>query len=95
MRQVHQDKDNTGIGIKHMNYPFIENIIDDDCTGLNPIEASIVRYFNNSLDVKLFTDDDLKWFSDISIEYDMYFFELIPIAIYLLERYVKGLENSY
>lgn len=95
MRQVHQDKDNTGIGIKHMNYPFIENIIDNDCMGLNPIEASIVRYFNNSLDIKLFTDDDLKWFSHISIEYDMYFFELIPITIYLLERYVKGLENSY
>ena len=67
----------------------------NDEKGLNPIEASIVRYFNSQEDIKLFNDDDLTWLEDNVLTYKQYHYMLIPITILLLRKYATALRDSY
>lgn len=92
---VNRDDENLGIGSKYQDYSFYSNIMLNDEKGLNPIEASIVRYFNSQEDIKLFNDDDLTWLEDNVLTYKQYHYMLIPITILLLRKYATALRDSY
>ena len=92
---VREDPDNTGVGTKYNDYPFIQNIKDNMDDGLNPIEGSIVRYFNSEDFTRLFNDTDLSWLDNLVMDYSEYYLELMPITIFLLRKYYEGIHDSH
>ena len=92
---VYEDKDNTGVGSRYNNYPFIKNIKENSDVGLNPIEGSIVRYFNSEDTTRLFNDQDIDWLDELIVDYSEYYLELLPITIFLLRKYYEGIHDSH
>ena len=92
---VREDPDNTGVGTKYNDYPFIQSIKDNMDEGLNPIEGSIVRYFNSEDFTRLFNDTDLSWLDNLVMDYSEYYLELMPITIFLLRKYYEGIHDSH
>lgn len=93
---VYQNKEKAVDSLwEYQQYPFIHYLNKRISDGLPVIEESIVKYFlNPEAAQQLFDDLRLDYIQKLKLEYTKYYYEMIPIAVFLLRKYHKSLRDA-
>lgn len=80
---------------EYQNYPFLQYLDKGIVEGLGAIEAAIVQYFlNPEKTEQLFADWQLEYLQKMKLEYSRYYYEMIPIVVFLLRKYDTALRDN-
>lgn len=85
-------------GNDYMNYDFIKKIKNDNPE--EPIELSdmdniIYNYFTSDNDVAMINDGDIELLENYIFEYGEYNFRIVPIILFIFNRYLYILNESF
>lgn len=82
---------------KYMGFEFLYHIPQEkESASITMMENLIIRYFQKDTFDKFMTLDELKELDRVlEMEYNEHYFYLIPILLYILNKYKKHLNNDY
>lgn len=92
---VYEDEDNANEETEYQNYRLLQHLDRRTPDGLPAIEKAIVKYLMDPEDLgSLFDDDQLDELQMIRLKYDKYYYEFIPMVVFLLRKYTKALRDA-
>lgn len=95
---IYLDPDNTRTHpakYEYQYYPLLEYLEKGVSDGLGPIETAVVKYLlNPERPQDIFTDTQLEELQKMTLSYIRYYYEMIPIAVFLLRKYSEALRDN-
>lgn len=93
---VFDDPDDLNEETSYQNYEFLIRLDNGIADGLHAIEKAIVKYLLNPEDLaSLFDDPQLEELQMIKLKYNKYYYEMIPMVVFLLRKYTSTLRDRH